>query len=242
MGIIFSFSLVLAMAFFTVALLVSCWIRSTLGALFVSLGIWVLFVLIVPPLAVHFGAACKPVPSRVELRRQMEDAAKEIALRSREESKAKGLSQREIEVLFIKSFVAQQKARARVYRAFRQRVYAQMELVRRISLLSPYSCFVQIARTFSGTGTLRERRFDEAATNFKWIALQYMIDKDEEFYQESRSITKRVNIEDVPWLRYEGESLAEKLDYSVQPMSVLVCFCGFFFMVAYRAFMRYDVR
>jgi len=172
----------------------------------------------------------------------MEDAAKEIALRSREESKAKGLSQREIEVLFIKSFVAQQKARAKVYRAFRQRVYAQMELVRRISLLSPYSCFVQIARTFSGTGTLRERRYDEAATNFKWIALQYMVDKDEEFYQQSRSITKRVNIEDVPWLRYEGESLAEKLDYGVQPMSVLVCFCGFFFMVAYRAFMRYDVR
>ena len=152
------------------------------------------------------------------------------------------MSQRETEVFFTKSYIAQQKARAKVYGAFTRKLYAQMELARRIALISPFSCFLQIARTFSGTGMLSERRFDRAAADFKWIALRYMVDKDEEFYQSGRNIAERVEIMDVPRLKYEGESLSGKVKYSLLPISALIVFCGFFFSATYMAFLRYDVR
>lgn len=128
-----------------------------------------------------------------------------------------------------------------------------------LSRLSPASAFSYAVMDLTGTGFKGQQRFLQSVTDYRREFAKFVERKVFETMgainvyvpvsqagaaaEELEKATKvRVDVRDIPAYRQHEESLAESLRDAIVDLSILLFYNVLFFISAYVAFLRYDVR
>lgn len=189
-----------------------------------------------------------------------------------EEFKALGaISSSEKNSLNLSEFAKQAKEfRARLQREldqklirlrehFVKRQWDQLGLALKLSRFSPASAFSYAVMNLVGTGFEAQRRFSESVMNYRREFVRFVerkvaettggltiyapVSQAEEVAKEMQKVTKlRLNLNTIPAYQHPREPLSILTADALTDLGLLLLYNALFFVCAYVAFLRYDVR
>ena len=230
-------------ALFSAGLAISAASHRRATALIVSLLVWTIGVLVVPNLAPVVAQILAPVPGPQVIANARRAIEKERNLLLR------GVSKRSIYSRFSKeeqNIKEMSDRRIRKLNAFHSsRLERQIALTQNLARLSPSASYLFASARLAGTGPSLHGYFRQARE-------QYRRDRDAFFQSLSDAgIGHRNNDwntpegwfqpDTLPRLNLFRENLRESLDAALPDILLLVAYNVLFFMIAYVAFLRYDV-
>jgi len=252
-GAVFVTSLVYISAFFALGLWISSRTKAGATAILASLLAWVLFVLIIPTLPYYIASEIFPVPSAAKAEYEMYSVVEEewrVAVRKvKAPYYREGYSDREVEKLTAdeieKINASFQKKRGKIENAYFEGSMIQMAVTWAVSMMSPFSCFTRAGHELASVGVLDQVYFfKEATKRYQEILDQYIEEKWKEATEKDPdfSYDSRLDIRDRPQFTFKEEKFVFRLVAAGVSLLVLVIFNALFFLLAFKAFLRYDVR
>lgn len=223
--------------FYALSLLVSTAARRPATALLVLLQLWIFLIVIYPHLGVGLAERFTRLPTERELAENKTAAFAPYAAEQKkvraaysggDRSSATGARYLELQALEAETSHA-------VERDFGLRLSGQMQLARRIGLLSPAMLFDGMAERFARTGIEEYERFLGSLERYwktKYMDLQRLRYKDLDAYRKAA----------LPAFEHTEERAAVAWTSAVPAVLVLVLLGLIFFAAASNAFLRKDVR
>ena len=124
-----------------------------------------------------------------------------------------------------------------------------MAAVRQILSISPGEAFVHACEGIAGTGLVRVEHFlgqvEEYRQTFEaFFQAQDMRDPDSPhlFYHPDYMSSKPVDVAQIPKFQERKTDWRQGLVSAAVPLTILILYNGLFFLGAYIAFLRYDIR
>ena len=247
LALVFGVSLLYLSTFFTLGLLVSTLTRRSSTALMFSLFLWIILVLVLPNLTPMVARTLVPVPAegkmaieRSHREKEVRDAA-ELTLRPKMPDSEE--YEDEVDRLVARELEGLDRFRM-------NRIQAQVRLARACARLSPSSCYLFASSDLAKTGLGSFRRYQ-----------RYVYQYREAFNQAKRKMVQAyrvrargsggwwgrmpfdaADIQLYPRFRPLTLSLGQGLRDVLTDVGLLLTFNVAFFLAAYAAFLRYDVR
>jgi len=128
--------------------------------------------------------------------------------------------------------------RAEVYHRvdveFSNELTRQLQLARTISILSPAALYDQVMLRYARTGMAEYERFMDGLARYwrKHVEHEKLLYQDREAYKRTK----------MPDFSYPSETIAESFASTFPQLIILFLFSVIFFILAYTAFLRKDVR
>ena len=231
--LIYGISILLLAVFFSFGLMFSALCHHSRNALILLLFCWVLFVYVIPDISPYVAGAFRTIPSVQEfLTQKLHLALEWEETRSRGERKISATTTQEWEEkraqLHAEINEKLERRAQQMDQAFRNRLNAQVNLSRSLSSLSPVAVGTYLITDLAGTGV---------------VAHQLLGDTIEEYWEAFRAEWSTMeDWEDLPTFRERTLSWKEVLERDKLDLLLLLVLNVVFFMGAYAAFLRYDVR
>lgn len=244
--------------FFSLGLFVSAKTSLSSTSFLVLLFVWVVFVMLMPKVAVITASQIKPIPSIHEI-----TAKKEAFLQQAEQESQKEYLEWIKKVIAgaekdpaplqekIKKFVENVRLRmlskvdeynAALERDYQLKKKNQQILAVNLSRISPASALTFGCMSLARTGVDEYDRFLASVRAYKPIYARWVNSKLGQSINFQTMELAKINIDDMPLHLFESESLGRSLlralpDYILMFVMIIVFFIG-----AYVSFLRYDVR
>lgn len=246
--------------FFTLGLFVSARTKKGSTSLLILLFIWVIFVAIIPKVAVISAAQLNPIPSVHEITAMKEallQQAQEESLKrnrdwSREHNPRTDQDQKKYQEDFKKSLEENQQKtisqidenNAALERDYQTRKRSQERLAINLSRISPASALMFSTMSLAWTGLDEHDRFLASIRAYKSIFARWINAQSMKNFKFTRAMSDHATVElaDMPQPKFEPESLSKSLARILPDIGLMVVLIIIFFAGAYVSFLKYDVR
>ena len=244
--------------FFSLGLFVSARTSRSSTSFLVLLFIWVVFVMVIPKVAVITAGQVKPIPSVHEITAKKDAFLQQVQAEGqkgyldwmKKNQPAKGEDPKVFQDK-IKQFIQdyQQELTSKIdennaalERDYQLRKKAQQSLAVNMSRVSPASALTFGSMTLARTGVDEYDRFLAAVRSYKPIYTKWVNSKLGQSinFQTGQQVT--IKIDDMPQFALEPESLGKSLVRTLPDYVLMVVMIIIFFVGAYVSFLRYDVR
>jgi ABC-type transport system involved in multi-copper enzyme maturation permease subunit len=244
--------------FFSLGLFISARTSRSSTSFLVLLFIWVVFVMVIPKVAVITASQIKPIPSVHELTAKKDAFLQQIQMESlkavrewQENIRAKPpkdpKAASEMYLKFAQDLQQQLTAKidennAALERDYQLRKKAQQNLAVNLSRISPASALTFGSMTLARTGIDEYDRFLASARSYKPIYTKWINSKMSDSFNLQTFEQKKIKLDDMPQFSLAPESLAKSLVRTLPDYVLMVVMIIVFFVGAYVSFLRYDVR
>lgn len=245
-GLAVLLSLVSAVLFSLMALLVSVLSQVAVNSLVMAALLWVTTVAVAPAAAGLAAQLLRPIPSEQEVIRRVQEARRQAAWRPKEVAALDGYAlERRSAELEMERFERQEALRRDLVD---QRI-AQVVLARNLAALSPMALLHDLTERLLGTGPYRDRRFLEQAWAFREVLAAHVEELDRgdpesphlHFFPDYLS-NRPVASEAVPRFFFAETSLREGVREAFGRLRALAIWTAALTVLAYAAFERWDPR
>lgn len=239
-AIVFGISALYLAAFYTMSLFVSVLANRPAVSLMVLLQIWIFLVVIYPNLGIVAAKNLYRLPSEEQLMKQKAavsqpyEMERNRVLGALNKAMAAGQLNKELGVQLQELSAKPAELGHQIDQEFERKLGHQVNLARTISILSPAVLFDRAAETFSQTGMDQYDRFMQGVYHY-W---QKLAERTKLLYVDRDAFVKAPAIE----LQVSSESVGEALASAWGGLLPLVFFALAFFVLAYGAFLRKDIR
>jgi ABC-type transport system involved in multi-copper enzyme maturation permease subunit len=238
--------------FFILGLFISTRTSRSSTSLLVLLFIWVVFVTIIPKIAVIAADQIKPIPSLHEI-----SAQKGILIFQAQQGQFQTFERRvrkldpalekdrqayrEATLKISKEILDEINAKindgsAKIERDYQLKRNAQQSLAINLSRISPASALTFGSMTLARTGVDEYNRFLDSTRIYKPIFADWINSK------RTTGPSAKIRIDDMPRHFYAPETLRESLVKALPDFASMIFMIILFFIGAYVSFLRYDVR
>ena len=244
--------------FFSLGLFVSARTSRSSTSFLVLLFVWVVFVMVIPKVAVITAGQILPIPSVHEL-----TAEKDAFLQQIQSGAQKGVlewtkknaadAQKDVKAYqekfrqFIQDYQQELTSKidennAALERDYQQKKRAQQSLAVNLSRISPASALTFGSMTLARTGIDDFDRFLASVRAYKPIYTKWINSKLGQSINFQTGETVQIKIDDMPQHIYEPQWLSRSLVRTIPDFALLAVMIIVFFVGAYVSFLRYDVR
>jgi ABC-type transport system involved in multi-copper enzyme maturation permease subunit len=244
--------------FFSLGLFVSARTSRSSTSFLVLLFIWVIFVMVIPKVAVITAGQIRPIPSVHEI-----TAKKDAFLQQIQSEGQKGVVEwskknaadaaKDVKAYqekfrqFIQDYQQEltskiDESNAAIERDYQQKKLAQQSLAVNLSRISPASALTFGSMTLARTGVDDFNRFLASVRAYKPIYTKWINSKFGDSINFQTGELGKINIDDMPQHVYEAEWLSRSFVRTIPDFALLTVMIIVFFVGAYVSFLRYDVR
>jgi ABC-type transport system involved in multi-copper enzyme maturation permease subunit len=239
---------------FCLGICVSTLANRMTTAFALCLTIWVFLVAIVPKAAVITANRISPLESLNEFEMKKADVDRRGSVRFEEEVRKYGrehngqsMPRYLYEDLLRRVREEQNRELKKIEEDYLQRKERQARVALMFSRLSPAGSASYAAMSLARTGLERDFRFRTALRDYRSLFTVYYDRKaDEQLALSGRepinSVLVKQVFSDIPPFEFHEEPLAASVDRALPDMGLLAVWALGFFLIAYFAFLRYDVR
>ena len=225
---------------YTLSLFVSVVVNSSAVSLLVLLQVWILLTVIYPNIGVLLADTSDELPTGMEITQKARDSAATFYNDSREMLKKYNETKNSNEDESNNPWLQKHEQLLRqailteyqVKREFHNHLYRQADKATEFTLLSPAAIYNLLMLRFARTGVDEYKRFLDGILLYWQINLAYVYDSSE----------RNRLLDDAPEFTYSPERFKERFFGSAQYFVVLFLLSIIFFLLAYTAFLRKDVR
>lgn len=243
--------------FVLLGMLVSSRTARSSTSMVILLFLWVTLVVLLPSGGRIVADTFHPIPDRTEVDRRIADVRDQIwDNRTRPPSRAgywdgDPFSTWADVPARAKMYNEMTDARNRIFDGYIKKMVAQVNAGRNFTRLSPTVLYQRASEALAGTGIARFEHLYNQIKRYRNILKRYVLDKDKGdsdsrhllFEGNSECISQKpVDFNTVPRFQEPDLSLGESLQWAIWDIGLLMLFNVLFFMGAYMAFLRYDVR
>ena len=241
--------------FFSLGLFVSARTSRSSTSFLILLFIWVVFVMVIPKVAVLAAAQIEPIPSIHEITAKKDAFLQQAQVEIRESNikwgrEHSGDSNKDYEEKFRK--YVEDSARdyaakidsfnASIELDYQMKKNAQQSLAVNLSRISPASALSFGTMTLARTGVDESDRFLSSVRAYKREYTKWLISKSSQAISFKPGETPKIDLKDMPKHRMEPERLGESLIRTLPDFALMIVMIIVFFAGAYFSFRRYDVR
>jgi ABC-type transport system involved in multi-copper enzyme maturation permease subunit len=244
--------------FFSLGLFVSARTSRSSTSFLVLLFLWVVFVMVIPKVAVITAGQIKPIPSVHEITAKKDAFLQQIQMegqkgvqdwaRKNQADAAKDVkAYQEKFRQFIQDYQQQLTSKidennAALERDYQLKKKAQQNLAVNLSRISPASALTFGSMTLARTGVDEYDRFLASVRAYKPIYTKWVNSKLGQSINFQTGEQTKIKIDDMPQHMLEPESLGKSLARTLPDYVLMVLMIIVFFVGAYVSFLRYDVR
>lgn len=248
--------------FLTLSVFVSCTTERSSSSFLLLLVVWIFAVLIVPRTAVLVAGRAVDVPSvdEVDFQKstylsQLWDEDRKSMDEFRRSPALQGQSQEDRRRLWRAHMSELAEVRTEKIDAFslrlnedrRNRDLARQRLALGIARISPASVFTLAATNLAGTSLDLKNRFDSAARAYREAYARFITEKTGSsgggfWFSREQSNASEIDPYELPAFDYVPAPTSEYVTSALFDITVLLLFNIVFFVGAFVAFLRYDVR
>jgi ABC-type transport system involved in multi-copper enzyme maturation permease subunit len=244
--------------FFSLGLFVSARTSRSSTSFLVLLFIWVVFVMVIPKVAVITAGQVRPIPSVHEITAQKDAFLQQIqaegqkgfgdwAQKNQELAKTDVKAYQEKLKQFIQDYQQELTNRidennAALERDYQQKKRAQQGLAVNLSRISPASALTFGSMTLARTGVDDFDRFLASVRAYKPIYTKWINSKLGESINFQSTEQVKIKIDDMPQHIYEPQWLSRSFVRTIPDFALLTVMIIVFFIGAYVSFLHYDVR
>jgi ABC-type transport system involved in multi-copper enzyme maturation permease subunit len=212
LGLFLLSSVIYLAVFFSLGLLISCLTHQSSSSLVISLFVWTMLVFFIPNLGSILARQFVEIPTV----QQLELKRSQIWIKEVFERINRGKNFREV----VGSINSEND---KLIADYRNRFDRLVSVSQNITRISPAAAFTYLSTDLMGTGISEERRLKKAVLQYKNLVW---------------------NLEgDLPAFAFHRSSIKEVLGFAgLANLMILILFNMLFFVSAYAAFLRYDVR
>ena len=212
LGVFLLSSVIYLAVFFSLGLLISCLTHHSSSSLIISLFAWTMLVFFIPNLGNVLARQLVEIPTV----QQLEVKRSQIWIKEVFERINRGKNSREV----VRSINSEND---KLIADYRNRFDRLVSVSQNITRISPAAAFTYLSTDLMGTGISEERRLKKAVLQYKYLVW---------------------NLEgDLPAFAFHRSSIEEVLGFGgLANLMILILFNALFFVSAYAAFLRYDVR
>jgi len=244
--------------FISLGLFVSSRTASSSTSFLVLLFVWVIFVMVIPKLAVLIAAQVQPTPSIQEVTAKKDAYLQQLQQEqmkgfqdwvmqeaSREAKDPKGSQSRLLK--FLEEQKKDMTARLETYNAIVNRDYqmkklAQEKLAANISRISPASDLTFGSMSLAKTGIDEYERFLASVRAYKVIYSRWLNSKIGQSINLQTQKAAKIALTDMPQHEFASEPVSKSLLRAIPDFIFMIVMIIGFFFGAYASFRRYDVR
>ena len=258
LGFIFLMFFLYLSVFFSLGLFVSARTSRSSTSFLVLLFIWVVFVMVIPKVAVITASQIKPIPSIHEITakkdaflRQIQSGA-QVAIREKIMKMQASLPKdpKAAQEALLKAVQDLQNElvgqidenNAKLERDYQMRKGGQQSLAINLSRVSPASALTFGSMTLARTGVDEFNRFLASVRTYKPIFSKWINSKMTTSINLQTGQQQMIKLDDMPQHSIEPESLKTSLARALPDFSLMIGLIIVFFVGAYVSFLRYDVR
>jgi ABC-type transport system involved in multi-copper enzyme maturation permease subunit len=254
-------------AFLTLSVFVSSMTRRTSSSFLVLLVLWIGSVLIIPRVSVLLAGRSVDVPSVDEIAAQKATFRRQLWKEFRDDMKnfrtPTDAKEDDIEAVmaafnqFMDSVTAIRDEKmdefaGRLNEDRHNRQVEQERLAFSLARLSPAASLSLVSAELAGTSLDLKNRFREQATAYRQTYNAFMKEKTGmnvggrvimfKVDSENEEAPTQIDPQELPAFQYQMASMANLMGASIADMGILLLFNILFFVGAFVAFLRYDVR
>jgi len=244
--------------FFSLGLFISARTSRSSTSFLVLLFIWVVFVMVIPKVAVITAGRIKPIPSVHEITAKKDAFLQQIQIEGQKTAreqigkivagagKDQKLAQDRIQK-YIQDFQQELTSKidennAALERDYQLKKKAQQTLAVNLSRISPASALTFGSMTLARTGVDEYDRFLASVRAYKPIYTKWVNSKLGQSLNFQTGEQSKIKIDDMPQHSIAPESLGKSLARTLPDYVLMVVMILIFFVGAYVSFLRYDVR
>ena len=245
--LVFTISVIYLSTFFTLGLFISCLTPRPTTSLMLCLFLWILLVLGIPNLMPMIARSVRPIPSEGKIATEKQHKAQEVRewvslnLRSQ-------IHDRDEYLQTEQRLIA--KALEGIDQFRRNRVQEQISLARDLSRLSPSACYAFAAYDLANTGVSSFSKFQRYVIWYRHLFNDVKDRLIAEYRRQNRGKETWWGQQDfrtedlllIPRFRPLDIPFTDSLGSALPDIGLLAVFNVLFFLGAYVAFLRYDVR
>ncbi len=244
--------------FFSLGLFISARTSRSSTSFLVLLFLWVIFVMVIPKVAVITAGQVKPIPSVHEITAKKDAYLQQIQAESQKTARErvmKIMSEAGKDVAGaqakIKQYITdfQQEVtskidanNAAIERDYQQKKNAQQRLAINLSRISPASALTFGTMTMARTGVDDYDAFLASIRAYKPIYTKWLNSKMGESINFQTGEMNKIKIDDMPQHKYDPEGLSKSFARTLPDFALMIVMIIAFFVGAYVSFLRYDVR
>jgi ABC-type transport system involved in multi-copper enzyme maturation permease subunit len=244
--------------FFSLGLFVSARTTRSSTSFLVLLFVWVVFVMVIPKVAVLTAAQVEPIPSVHEI-----TAKKDAFFQQVQQEGQKGFREwsqknsadaakdpkgyQDKLKKFIEDYQQELTSKidannAAIERDYQMKKKSQQNLAVNLSRISPASALSFGSMTMARTGVDEFDRFLASVRAYKPIYTKWLNSKMTQSINFQTGEMGKIKLDDMPQHRLEPDSLSKSLARTLPDFVVMIVMIIVFFVGAYVSFLRYDVR
>jgi ABC-type transport system involved in multi-copper enzyme maturation permease subunit len=244
--------------FFSLGLFISARTSRSSTSFLVLLFIWVVFVMVIPKVAVITAGQIRPIPSVHEITAKKDAFLQQVQVEAQKgfrewaqkNQPVKGEDPKIYQDKF-KQFIQdyQQELTSKIdennaalERDYQLRKKAQQNLAVNLSRVSPASALTFGSMTLARTGVDDYDRFLASVRAYKPIYTKWLNSKLAQSINFQTGEQAKIKVEDMPQHSLAPESLGKSLVRTLPDFVLMVVMIIAFFVGAYVSFLRYDVR
>ncbi len=244
--------------FFSLGLFVSARTSRSSTSFLVLLFIWVVFVMVIPKVAVITAGQIRPIPSVHEITAKKDAFLQQIQTESQKGyldwvQKNRTDAQKDPKAFeekfrqFLQNYQQEMTSKidennSAIERDYQQRKRAQQNLAINMSRISPASALTFGSMTLARTGVDDFDRFLASVRAYKPIYTKWINSKLAQSINFQTGEQPKISLDDMPQHTIEPEWLSRSLVRTIPDFALLAVMIIVFFVGAYVSFLRYDVR
>jgi ABC-type transport system involved in multi-copper enzyme maturation permease subunit len=244
--------------FFSLGLFISARTTRSSTSFLVLLFLWVVFVMVIPKVAVITAGQIKPIPSVHEItakkdaflqqiqvegqKTAREQIGKIFAEAGKDQKLAQERMQKYIQDLQQELTTKIDENNAALERDYQLKKRAQQSLAVNLSRISPASALTFGSMTLARTGVDEYERFLASVRAYKPIYTKWVNSKMGQALNFQTGEQTKIKIDDMPQHTILPESLGKSLARTLPDYALMLVMIIVFFVGAYVSFLRYDVR
>lgn len=244
--------------FFSLGLFISARTSRSSTSFLVLLFLWVVFVMVIPKVAVITAGQIRPIPSVHEItakkdaflqqiqiegqKTAREQITKIFAEAGKDQKLAQERMQKYIQDLQQELTSKIDENNAALERDYQLKKRAQQTLAVNLSRISPASALTFGSMTLARTGVDEYERFLASVRAYKPIYTKWVNSKMGQSLNFQTGEQTKIKIDDMPQHSIQPEGLGKSLARTLPDYALMLVMIIIFFVGAYVSFLRYDVR
>ena len=244
--------------FFSLGLFISARTLRSSTSFLVLLFLWVVFVMVIPKVAVITAGQIRPIPSVHEItakkdaflqqiqiegqKTAREQITKIFAEAGKDQKLAQERMQKYIQDLQQELTSKIDENNAALERDYQLKKRAQQTLAVNLSRISPASALTFGSMTLARTGVDEYERFLASVRAYKPIYTKWVNSKMGQSLNFQTGEQTKIKIDDMPQHSIQPEGLGKSLARTLPDYALMLVMIIIFFVGAYVSFLRYDVR
>ncbi|HDY89881.1 MAG TPA: hypothetical protein ENH82_17405 [bacterium] len=249
---IYVLGLIYISLFYLIGLYVSTKTRQPHISMLAALLIWAFLVLVMPTLPDYLGKEIFPAPSTTKFMYDgqlgWEHERREVLRKIKKPYQDRGFTSVEIDSIAKGEIDAAlkplQEKRRKSEQDFMKKIGFQFAASTAVAMLSPFASFTLAGNELSATGISNQIYFKKLTEPYQSAFWKYIRERQKEERAKGRNadMNTQLDLSGRPKFEYKETPFILRIAAAAVPILFLIIFNILFFVLAVKAFLRYDVR